>query len=683
MKLLEYITSSGLRVKILSGLLVSLLPMLVIMAITYSFDRSAALEAGERLTKVISHNGAEEINAFFRAHEGIFLDWTSEDLFGMAIEFQTTEELKNHFESLLKGQSGFSLLVLTDMEGKILELSAGAGLSGKNADTLKGRSAKGVRLLANMPTRCVTLVDTDFMKQLGELSPRTALFSFKCHDSGKTPNGFLLAYLDWRVLQERAEGIFNTMKTNRLDNAKVAIMDVASKTMLSHSDKAMVGSPLRTDPSFSSWLNASKGGEVKKFDFDQGTEYVIFYPVHMAERLLEGDDTAQENSNLRLAVFVPENDILAKVQRILWTSVVIAGGGAIAILVLGFFISLSITKPVVRGVDFATKMSEGDFTHTLDIDQKDEIGTLARALNEMVSSLGQMFKTIHSSSSTLADSATELSKISEKMSAGAEQTSDKSNAVAAASDQMSTNMTSVAATAEQAAANVAVAATASEQMSSTINEIAQNTEKAATITAEAVSQAKSASEKVDKLGKAAQEIGKVTETITEVSEQTNLLALNATIEAARAGEAGKGFAVVASEIKELAKQTASATQEIKSKIEGIQLSTTDTVTQIEEISKVINQVNEIVTVIATAVEEQSVTTKEIASNVIQASKGIKEVSQNVVQSSNVAQEIAKDIADANNSVADISQMSAEVNQSAQKLHDLAEELKTLVGEFKV
>lgn len=156
-------------------------------------------------------------------------------------------------------------------------------------------------------------------------------------------------------------------------------------------------------------------------------------------------------------------------------------------------------------------------------------------------------------------------------------------------------------------------------MTTTINEIAQNTEKANTITGEAVSEAKGASDNVDELGSAAQEISKVTETVTEISEQTNLLALNATIEAARAGDAGKGFAVVANEIKELARQTAEATQDIKRRIEGIQDSTSGTVTKIQQISKVINDVNDIVSTIASSVEEQSVTTKEIATNVAQAS----------------------------------------------------------------
>jgi len=191
--------------------------------------------------------------------------------------------------------------------------------------------------------------------------------------------------------------------------------------------------------------------------------------------------------------------------------------------------------------------------------------------------------------------------------------------------------------------NMDMVATSAEEMTTTINEIARNSESARTITHEAVSKARGASVKVDDLGRAAQEISKVTETITKISEQTNLLALNATIEAARAGESGKGFAVVANEIKDLARQTAGASLEIKEKVHGIQHSTSVTVLEIEQILNIISDIDEIVSSIANAVEEQSATTREIADNVAQASVGIQEVSKNVNQSSDVSTDISKEI----------------------------------------
>lgn len=344
-----------------------------------------------------------------------------------------------------------------------------------------------------------------------------------------------------------------------------------------------------------------------------------------------------------------------------------------------------VSRPLETSVDMLKDIAEGegDLTKRLKVITNDEVGQMSEWFNIFIGKIQDMIIDISKNANTLSTSSSELTSISEQMNTGVEQTSMKSDTVASAAEDMSTNMNNIAASMEQASASINTVATSTEEMTSTINEIATNSEKAHSITDEAVSEALGASENVDKLGRAAQEIGKVTEAITEISEQTNLLALNATIEAARAGDAGKGFAVVANEIKELARQTTEAAQEIKDKVKGIRVSTDGTVHKIEKISVVINQVNDIVSVITTSVDEQLQTTREIADSISHTSSGIQEVNNSVTQSSMVADEIAKDIKEVNDASNDMSGSCSQVHTNAEKLNSLAGQLKDMVERFKV
>lgn len=358
----------------------------------------------------------------------------------------------------------------------------------------------------------------------------------------------------------------------------------------------------------------------------------------------------------------------------------------IAIVVgVGFAIILtrSITGPIQKVVEFINKVAKGDFTSSLKIDQQDEVGTMANALNQTTVALGAMIKDITNGVNTLTSSSTELATISTQLSANSEDAVGRANSVASATEEISVNMSSVSAAMEQSSSNIGMVASAAEEMSATVSEIAQNAAKAKTISEDAVVQSHQTATKVNELGTAADKIGKVTEVITEISEQTNLLALNATIEAARAGEAGKGFAVVANEIKELAKQTAEATVDIKIQIEGMQGTTSATISDIQKISGVITEINEVITTIATAVEQQSAATSEISENIAQASAGIGEVNENVAQSSVAVQDVSRDISEISNGSSEINSSSQNVNQSANELSRLAEQLDGLVRKFKV
>lgn len=314
---------------------------------------------------------------------------------------------------------------------------------------------------------------------------------------------------------------------------------------------------------------------------------------------------------------------------------------------------------------------------------RDEFAELSAYLHAFISNVRRLVRDVGENSNNLNRSSESLVAISENIDRGSTDSAARAEAVAAASEEMSSNMNSVAAATEEAAANVNVMTTATEEISSTVGGIQQSTMNAKEITGDAVRQAADISEKVDTLGSAAQDIGKVTETITDISAQTNLLALNATIEAARAGEAGKGFAVVANEIKDLAKQTAEATGEIKQRIEGIQNSTDITVQGIKKISDIITEIDGIVSSVAVSLDEQTATMNELTSNIVQAGEGIGEVSENVAQSSTVAATISADISEVTTAVNEISRGTGEVRENGDELRRLAEGLRELISKFHV
>ncbi len=369
-------------------------------------------------------------------------------------------------------------------------------------------------------------------------------------------------------------------------------------------------------------------------------------------------------------------------QKLLIASIVAAMVLAVGGLII--FLATRIAKPIRKADAFFRDISEGegDLTSRLIVKSRDELEDMAKSFNTFADKLQGMIGYIAKESVGINDSAGTLQGISTGLATVAEDTLNKSTSAASAVEEMSTNMHLVAGSMDDAAANVNAVASAIEEMTSTINEIAEISEKARAITDNAVAQAANASVSVDELGSAAQEITQVLETITEISQQVDLLALNATIEAARAGEAGKGFAVVANEIKDLAKQTAQATDQIKQRIESIQRTTKATVSVIADIGTVVGENSEIVNTIATAVEEQSVTAEEISKNVSKISVTIQEVNNNVSESSTVSQMVSEQIADISNSSKGMNDNAQQVDENSKTLNALAQSLEKLVSTFR-
>ena len=331
-----------------------------------------------------------------------------------------------------------------------------------------------------------------------------------------------------------------------------------------------------------------------------------------------------------------------------------------AALGIGIFVAVSLSRGIAGATQSllvqAEAIAAGDLTREdLKVRSQDELGDLTTAINKMSGSLKSIILSISENAMQVASASEELNTTSQQITANSEETSAQADVVSKAAQSVSQNLQTVA--------------TGAEEMGASIKDIAKNATEAAKVATSAVKVAETTTVTVSKLGDSSTEIGQVIKVITSIAQQTNLLALNATIEAARAGEAGKGFAVVANEVKELAKETARATEDISRKIEAIQADTKAAVDAIASISGVIHQINDISSTIATAVEEQNATTNEMSRNVSEAANGSGEITSNIARVAEAAQGTTRGATD--------------TQKASQQLVETSTQLRRLVEQFKI
>lgn len=350
------------------------------------------------------------------------------------------------------------------------------------------------------------------------------------------------------------------------------------------------------------------------------------------------------------ALLKGEKEKLAASVQTMLIAMVSALGLAVALgIAIAWAISAKISRATASVLEQAEAIAEGDLSQEeLNVISEDELGALTRAINKMHGSLRALIESIAQNAQNVANASEEFSAVSQQISANSEETSAQVNVVSNATEQVNRGLQTVA--------------TATEEMSASIKEIAKNATEAAKVADNAMKTAVETNAIVTKLGESSAEIGQVIKVITSIAQKTDLLALNATVEAARAGEVGAGFAVVANEVKELAKQTSTATEDISRKIAAIQTDAKSAVEAIKSISGVIGQVNDISGTIATAVEEQSATTAEMSRNVSEAARGSSEVSQNIQGVAQAAQSTSQGATDSQKAAANLAHMSTQLRE---------------------
>ncbi len=379
-----------------------------------------------------------------------------------------------------------------------------------------------------------------------------------------------------------------------------------------------------------------------------------------------------------------EKETLAAIKSSRNTSIFIGLTGVLLIIpMIWLLFHKLVNVNILRVFEVIKKMDEGDFTIKLDVKGEHEISQMLRSINILNKDFRHIIGNVIQSCVELALFSTQLTATSEKLLLGASKTSNNSATASVASEEMSTNFNFIAASMEETSSNVAVMASASEEMSSSINEVAKNAGSAKSVLDQAVKEFENLADIVNDLGKASHEIDEVTDEIRAISEEVSLLALNAKIEAARAGKAGGGFAVVAQEITELASQSSKSTIKVDKKLQWMKAKADETASEINKIAKIINKSDSEITSIAIQVVDQSSTIQEVANNINQISQGISAVNKNVTQGALVAKNVAKDIALIDQAATDMENNTNEVDKNATKLNKMAENLKSLMGRFKV
>jgi ABC-type transporter Mla subunit MlaD len=577
-------SARSLRYKLFLGILLTLAPIAAIVIASYQYNKNASVDNSGHVMELVAKNGARSINAYLAGESKIYSDWIKDDIYGLAIEFNTLDEMQSQFASMLEEAPDFALILLADKQGSILVAQGSHKYRDKTA-TLKEMKVENAPELLARSSASIDIAPSAILRSLGDKYPATLQFAFPAKNSSNEVCGLFIAYLDWAEVQKKTVAIAGEMTGQGLDGAAAAIIDKRGNIALGHSDEGNIGQTINGGASLMSWLSTASDLSIKVEEYNAASHFVIVDKLFDGRNQVDKEGRITGDTRLILALFVPEASIMGRVREVLYISLLFAGFGVLLSIIISYILDKSIARPI-KGI----------------------IDSLAHGAGQV----GSAAKQVAEASQSLAEGASQ-------QASSLEETSSSLEEMAGMTRQNAENTKQANLLATEASAAADKGASAMEGMSNAMQEIKRSSD----------------------------ETAKIIKVIDEIAFQTNLLALNAAVEAARAGEAGKGFAVVAEEVRNLAQRSAEAAKNTSSLIEGSQKNadngvraTKELVGILNEITSSIKKVSGLINEVTQASEEQSRGISQVNEAVAQMDQVTQQNAANAEESSSASEELS-------------------------------------------
>ena len=649
----------GIKAKIIASLLPIVVPIVVIIVTNFNTFKNDIVSNNEKLAATIISTRATEINNFLESGVNQFKEWTADDVYGIGIEFDVLDEFRSKFTEMLDKANGFSFLALLNSSGTIL-VASDPNLSGQHkVDWLQYAGAKPYGIV---------MTDFHVPGSTGE-APTQFVFTFPAHNSSGTVNGYLYAVLDASHFQEYVHKTVEQLAANDITDAEVSLINLDENLFQASTVPEDIGSELQFEKEALAWLSETLTG-TQKTAYKKINQYMAgsaLVDIAAGQNI----ENLSEDSALRLVTTIPEKTILKRVRTVLFMNLAIGLGSLIFVIVIVWYSTGSIVKPIyqIRVMLKDMAQGKGDLTKRLEIQTEDELGELASWFNAFIEKLQEIIRQVIESASKVGRAATDISSAAGEMASGAEEQQAQLSEVATSMEQMSSMILESSNNAGNVNSNMSEANSAVEEGQASVKRTIDGINEVVHIMGEA-------SEQIGALEERSREIGEVIQVIDEIADQTNLLALNANIEAARAGDAGRGFAVVADEVRKLAERTVKATSDISSKITLVQEDVSSAVKAMREIADKARANQDVAAQSGTVLDQVRNISESVGESVMQ-------INAAADQQSTGAEQISRNIEGVSTVSRDAAISSQELATSSEKLNEEVSSLNELLGQFQV